>query len=120
MRIAYTCHDAFPSPSTNTQQTFWIIVEVARLGPRVNLIIPSVQHGLSAGASAGEVRDVVASYYGLPREEWPDGLEVSALGHGATEGSLSKGRFDWRVPDHVPSGSDVVWTRDPVAAARLA
>src|SRR5258705_561436 len=42
LRLAYSCHDRFPSPDTNTQQIFWTVIEVARLGARVDLFVPSV------------------------------------------------------------------------------
>src|SRR5262245_25460725 len=42
LRFAYSCHDQFPSSDTNTQQIFWTLIEVARLGARIDLHIPSV------------------------------------------------------------------------------
>ena len=135
MRIAYTCHDAFPSASTNTQQTFWTLVEVARLGISVDLIVPAIvrdsEHadGHDAGAGAGDdPRGMVARYYGLPGEALPERLGIIALGDRPLRGPLEIGRFDWHVGRHVngPAAQssapkldggpyDLVWTRDPLA-----
>jgi len=114
MRIAYTCHDSFPSPTTNTQQTFWTLGEVARLGILVDLIIPSVT---ADGASSP--RALIAGYYGLSSDTLPDALSITPRGARPLQGALQKGRFDWGMGRYLRSqvGSrDVVWTRDPLAA----
>jgi glycosyltransferase involved in cell wall biosynthesis len=113
MRIAYTCHDSFPSPATNTQQTFWTLLEVARFGLLVDLIIPSV------AADAADPRTVLADYYGLSPDTLPDALSITPRGPRPLLTALQKGRFDWGVGRYLRSqiGShDFVWTRDPVAA----
>ena len=118
MRIAYTCHDSFPSASTNTQQTFWTIAEVARRGVSVDLIIPSV-----TGDSKGDIAPSLARYYGLPIDQLPEGLRVTALGRHALQGSFAKGRFDWRIGALLRERRppyDMVWTRDPVALTACA
>jgi glycosyltransferase involved in cell wall biosynthesis len=118
MRIAYTCHDSFPSSSTNTQQTFWTIVEVARLGVSVELFVPSVQ--TIAGQNP---RATVAQYYGASIEALPETWSISALGDRPLEGSVEKGWFDWRIARRLTPSlrattgrrHDLVWTRDPLA-----
>ena len=120
MRLGYCCHDSFPSPDTNTQQTFWTILEVARLGAEVELVIPSVNV-----AEGQDAREAVATYYGAPSDAIPSSLTIRGLGrqkasHRINQGwfdrLILKGWFDWRVPSRLSEGAyDLVWTRDPAA-----
>ncbi len=118
MRIAYTCHDSFPSSSTNTQQTFWTIAEVARLGVSVELFVPSVNT-----VAGQESRSTVARYYGASIGTLPETLNITTLGDRPLEGSVTKGWFDWRIAGRLTASSragigrrhDLVWTRDPLA-----
>ena len=116
LRIAYSCHDSFPSFDTNTQQIFWTLTEVARLGARVDLLIPSV-----AASPAADARATIAAHYGAPGEPLPQELAIVAAGRWPATSWLEKARFDWRVPHHLNGEShDFVWTRDIVAAAACA
>ncbi len=113
LRLAYSCHDSFPSPDTNTQQIFWTVLEVARLGVRVDLMIPSTE-------PPGD-RDpigTIGAYYGAPRESIPPGLAIVPAGNRPAQSSIEKGLFDWSAPRRVAANAhDLVWTRDFVAAA---
>jgi glycosyltransferase involved in cell wall biosynthesis len=112
MRLAYCCHDRFPSADTNTQQVFWTLYEVARLGASVDLLVPSLD--VAAGRSGTET---VAEYYGAPASSVPARLAMYPAG-ALSRGALAKGWFDWRAPIRLARGAyDLVWTRDPVALA---
>lgn len=109
MRVGYTCHDSFPSTSTNTQQIFWTLFEMAQLGHAVDLCVPSLSGGLDA-------RRVVARHYGVPDERLPDAFTLHGLERQAASSTLARGRFDLRAPGRFSSAShDLIWTRDPVA-----
>jgi starch synthase len=112
LRMAYSCHDSFPSSDTNTQQIFWTIAEVVRLGVQVDLRIPSVAVDCAPNPSAA-----IAAYYGAPGSIH-DGFSVVPLGDRPAESWRDRGWFDWRVPRHLMARSfDLIWTRDPLAAA---
>ncbi|MEQ1911599.1 MAG: glycosyltransferase family 4 protein [Vicinamibacterales bacterium] len=114
MRIGYTCHDAFPSTSTNTQQVFWTLFEMATLGHAVDLCVPAVRGGADA-------REVIGRHYGAPNGAVPDRLQFVALrsgrGNSVRDGStLTRGWFDILAPARLVGHShDVLWTRDPLA-----
>jgi glycosyltransferase involved in cell wall biosynthesis len=111
LRIAYSCHDSFPSPDTNTQQVFWTIAEVARLGVQVDLRIPSVAVG-----GAPNPRATIAAYYGAAGAVH-DGFSIVPLGDRPAASWRNRGWFDWHVPHHLMAQSfDLIWTRDPLAA----
>jgi len=125
-RLAYTCHDAFPSPAANTQQIFWTTQEVASLGASIDLFVPA--SGLQAHAAPlADVRETVANYYGLSPSALAPSLAIHPIGdsgsdardQGRTDASwVTHGRFDWRVPRSLrPGAYDLIWTRDPFAAA---
>jgi glycosyltransferase involved in cell wall biosynthesis len=112
LKIAYVCHDSFPSSETNTQQIFWTLLEVATLGADVELTIPSV------AAPSGAARTHIAKYYGAPMERLPETLRFRAVGTIPLRTSLARGRFDWRVASMLASQpQDLVWTRDALSAA---
>jgi glycosyltransferase involved in cell wall biosynthesis len=111
LRIAYCCHDSFPSSDTNTQQVFWTIAEVVRLGVQVDLRIPSVAVG-----GAPNPRATIAAYYGAAGSVH-DGFSIVPLGDRPAASWRDRGWFDWRVPHHLMAQSfDLIWTRDPLAA----
>lgn len=114
MRIGYTCHDAFPSTSTNTQQVFWTLFEMAALGHTVDLCVPAVRGGPDASV-------VIGRHYGAPNGAVPDRLQFVPLRTGCdnsprVESTLTRGWFDIVAPARfVGHAHDVVWTRDPLA-----
>jgi glycosyltransferase involved in cell wall biosynthesis len=115
LKIAYACHDSLPSPETNTQQIFWTILEVARLGVDVELTIPSI------AAPAGMARAHIAEYYGASEDRLPQTLRFRAVGTMPLQTTFARGRFDWRVAAMLASEArDLFWTRDPVSAAAAA
>jgi len=111
LRIGYTCHDAFPSTHTNTQQIFWTLSEVARLGHHVDLRVPAVRGGADA-------RALIGVHYGAPDGAVPEGLRFVPAGESYSGGPVAKAWFDlhaaWRFNRRT---HDVVWTRDPLAFA---
>lgn len=112
LRIGYTCHDAFPSTTTNTQQVFWTLSEVAHLGHRVDLRVPALRAG------ADDARSLIGSHYGAPGDAVPDGLRFLPAGDAPPSGNLAKGWFDLRAAWGFSRRThDVVWTRDPLAFA---
>jgi glycosyltransferase involved in cell wall biosynthesis len=112
LRLGFSCHDAFPSNGANTQQIFWTLSELARLDADVTLIVPALDE------RSGSDRESIARHYGAHGDITPSSFTVRATGAGVPAGSLARGRFDWTVPRHLKSGAyDLVWTRDPVAAA---
>lgn len=112
MRAVYSCHDSLPSSDTNTQQLFWTVLEVARLGAQVDLLVPSAAPG---GLAA------IAAHYGAKPGSVPETLTLTPVGDAPAASVVAKGRFDWRVPEHVrPTGDRFLWTRDVVAAAAAA
>jgi len=116
LRLAYSCHDTFPSADTNTQQIFWTVIEVARLGARVELLIPSVAPDASANPRA-----VIGAYYGASTDSIPADLQFVPGGDRPARTWIAKGLFDWHVPQRVTRGRhDLIWTRDLVAAAACA
>jgi len=125
-RLAYTCHDAFPSPAANTQQIFWTTQEVASLGASIDLFVPASGVRAHAAPSAG-VRETVANYYGLSSSALAPSLAIHPIADGGLDGRehrpgaagwVTHGRFDWRVPRSLRArGHDLIWTRDPFAAA---
>ncbi len=111
LRIGYTCHDAFPSTHTNTQQIFWTLSEVARLGHHVDLCVPAVIGGAHA-------RALIGAYYGAPDGTVPDGLRFVPSGRADTATTAAKAWFDLRAAWRFNRRThDVVWTRDPLAFA---
>ncbi len=110
VRLGYTCHDALPATTTNTQQIVWTLTEIARLGASVDLYVPALQ-------GAGDPRAAIARHYGLGAEGLPDRLRVAALGARGPRGGLARGWFDVRAPFRVRTAHDLIWTRDPVALA---
>jgi glycosyltransferase involved in cell wall biosynthesis len=109
LRIAYSCHDAFPSTDTNTQQIFWTLTEVARAGCRVELLVPAI-------VAAGDARQAIARHYGTSDDTLADGFAITAAGSSPRLTELSRGWFDWRVGRLLaPRVFDLFWTRDPVA-----
>src|ERR1700674_506787 len=111
LRMAYSCHDSFPSPDTNTQQIFWTITEVVRLGVDVDLRIPSI-----AGDHAVNPRATIAEYYGASGSI-QDGFSIMPSGDRPAASWRDRGWFDWCVPHRLKAQSfDLLWTRDPLAA----
>jgi glycosyltransferase involved in cell wall biosynthesis len=112
MRVAYSCHDSFPSPDTNTQQIFWTVFEVSRLGVDIDLIVPSPDPAPPALAS-----HTIAAYYGAAPDTVPSGLAIRPVAWRRPAQTLAKGWFDWRSGPRLSGHSyDLVWTRDPLAA----
>jgi glycosyltransferase involved in cell wall biosynthesis len=110
--MAYSCHDSFPSADTNTQQIFWTITEVVRLGVEVDLRIPSVTVD-----DVANPRAAIAAYYGAPAASMHDGFSIVPLGDHPPASWRDRGWFDWRAPRHLTTQSfDLIWTRDPLAA----
>jgi glycosyltransferase involved in cell wall biosynthesis len=111
LRIGYTCHDAFPSTTTNTQQIFWTTSEIARLGHSVDVCVPAVAGGADA-------RRVIARHYGSPGDVIPELLHFNALGGRARGGTAARAWFDLSAPwSFSRRRYDIVWTRDPLAFA---
>ena len=111
LRVGYTCHDAFPSTNTNTQQIFWTTSEVARLGHQVDLCVPALNAG-------GDARAAIATHYGSPGGLIPDALRFIAIGNAASGTTASRAWFDLRAPWRFSRRThDLVWTRDPLAFA---
>ena len=113
LRVGYTCHDAFPSTNTNTQQIFWTTSEIARLGHRVDLHVPALNTGHDA-------RTAIADYYGSPGGIVPDTLRFVASGSAGSSArsTAAKALFDLRAPWSFSRRThDLIWTRDPVAFA---
>ncbi len=111
LRIGYTCHDAFPSTHTNTQQIFWTLSEVARLGHHVDLCVPAVRGGANA-------RALIGAHYGAPDGAVPDGLRFVPAAASFSVTTAAKGWFDLRASWRFSRRThDVVWTRDPLAFA---
>jgi glycosyltransferase involved in cell wall biosynthesis len=110
MRIAYVSHDEFPATATNTQQTFWTVVEAARTGAEIALVVPPV------AAADPDARASLARYYGVPLDEVPGTLSVVRFGKKRSPAWLAHWRFDCAVATHLTRGAyDLVWTRDPLA-----
>ena len=110
LRVGYTCHDAFPSTNTNTQQIFWTTSEVARLGHLVDIHVPALPDG--------DARASIARHYGAPGGVTPDGLRFVSGSHRGSGSTLGKAWFDLRAPWHFSRRThDLVWTRDPLAFA---
>jgi glycosyltransferase involved in cell wall biosynthesis len=110
MRIAYVSHDEFPATATNTQQTFWTVVEAARTGVNLTLVVPPV------GGAEADARASLARYYGVPLHGVPGTLTVERYGKKTTPAWLTHWRFDRAVAKHLSRGGyDLVWTRDPLA-----
>jgi starch synthase len=111
LRMAYSCHDSFPSSDTNTQQIFWTITEVVRLGVEVDLRIPSV-----AVDYATNPRATIAEYYGVTGSIH-DGFSIVPVGDRPAASWRDRGWFDWCAPHHLMAQPfDLIWTRDPLAA----
>jgi starch synthase len=110
LRFGYTCHDAFPSTHTNTQQIFWTLFEVAQLGHRVDLCVPAIAGGADA-------RSVIAHHYGASGHQLPEGFDFIPIGRGDGGTMFARAMFDVRAPAALVSRGrqDVVWTRDPLA-----
>ena len=131
MRIGYTCHDVFPATTTNTQQIFWTLLEVADLGHSVDLCVPAVR-------GVPEARSHIARHYGAPNAAMPERFRIVPLDAGTANDArraplngplndgpgvlaagrvtLSRGRFDLVAPSRFSRQThDVLWTRDPVA-----
>lgn len=112
LRIGYTCHDAFPSTDTNTQQIAWTLSEVARLGHQVHLHVRALPHG-------HDHRDAIARHYGFDGGCVPEGLQFSAARHDRGGSSFGRALFDLSAPrDVARTGVDLLWTRDPLALVR--
>jgi glycosyltransferase involved in cell wall biosynthesis len=112
VRIAYSCHNSFPSFHTNTQQVFWTTLEAARLGVEITLFIPSLEVTRDQ-----DPRAAIASYYGL-EGDLPPTLMIAAAGTRALARPPGQSVFDWRVAARIRHGRyDLVWTRDPLALA---
>jgi glycosyltransferase involved in cell wall biosynthesis len=110
VRIAYSCHNSFPSFHTNTQQVFWTTLEAARLGVAITLFIPSLDV-----PDSEDQRTTIASYYGL-EGNLPATLAISVAGTRSLAWPPAQSLFDWRIARRVRHGRfDLVWTRDPVA-----
>src|SRR6187401_1772368 len=91
-RLAYTCHDAFPSPAANTQQIFWTTQEVASLGASIDLFVPA--SGLQAHAAPlADVRETVANYYGLSPSALAPSLAIHPIGDSGSD-ARDQGRTD--------------------------
>ena len=99
LRMAYSCHDSFPSSDTNTQQIFWTITEVVRLGVEVDLRIPSF-----ALDHATNPRAAIAEYYGA-KESIHDGFSIVPFGDRPAASWRDRGWYDWRVPHHLMAQS---------------
>ncbi|HUR33220.1 MAG TPA: glycosyltransferase family 4 protein [Vicinamibacterales bacterium] len=112
LRIGYSCHDAFPATTTNTQQIFWTTCEVARLGHTIDLRVPALESG------GDDARARIASHYGAAAGVVPDGLRFVADGSRAPSGTAGKAWFDARALWAFSRRThDLVWTRDPLALA---
>ena len=109
LRIGYTCHDGFPSTDTNTQQIFWTLSEMARLGHEVHLHVRALPHGADTAMAA-------ARHYGR-QSEMPSTLRFTAASHHFGRSSASRAVFDFFAPAAV-ADADVLWTRDPLALVR--
>lgn len=109
LRIGYTCHDRFPSTDTNTQQIFWTLTEMARLGHEVRLHVRALPYG-------ADNRDAVAQHYGRGTG-LPSTLRLTAALFTIGESSAAKALFDLAAPASV-ADADLVWTRDPLALVR--
>ena len=109
LRIGYTCHDRFPSTDTNTQQIFWTLTEMARLGHEVRLHVRALPYGADS-------RDAVAQHYGRGTG-LPSTLRLTAALFTIGESSAAKALFDLAAPASV-ADADLVWTRDPLALVR--
>jgi glycosyltransferase involved in cell wall biosynthesis len=109
VRIGYTCHDAFPATSTNTQQIFWTLTEIARLGPTVDLCVPAIRGN-------GDVRPRLARHYATADVRIPDSLRIVPLGDTPPAGPFARAVFDLLAPRRFSPGThDLLWTRDPLA-----
>ena len=116
MTIAYACHESFPSSNTNTQQIFWTLFEVAKLGVEVTLTVPSV-----ALAARKDIRGAVAVHYGASEQQMPESFRILPRRAGPVDSVVGRGWFDWRLGRRLAGGSaDLVWTRDPVTAMAAA
>jgi glycosyltransferase involved in cell wall biosynthesis len=108
LRLCYSCHDSFPSSDTNTQQIFWTLLEVSRLGVEIDLFVPSVQPADPSDPRAG-----IARYYGADARDLPHGFKLKVLRRRPAGSALAKGWFDWQAARHLARASaDLVWTRD--------
>jgi glycosyltransferase involved in cell wall biosynthesis len=115
LRLGYSTHTSLPSTHTNTQQLFWTLSEVARLGAQVSLVAPRPDEGLAAA----HWRDRISGYYGADPGTLPASLSIASSGESSRHW-LDEVRFDFGAPARFPPGShDLVWTRDYVAAAAL-
>ena len=115
LRIGYSAHSPFPSTHTNTQQIFWTLCEVARLGAQVCLTAPAP--GSTASPSAW--RGTIAKYYGADLDTLPASFTIVASGRPSRHWR-DEARFDLGAPRRfLPGRHDLVWTRDYVAAAAL-
>jgi glycosyltransferase involved in cell wall biosynthesis len=109
VRIGYTCHDVFPATTTNTQQIFWTLLEVAALGHSIDLYVPAVRGGQDA-------RAVIARHYGVSDGMMPDHFRIAGLAASAGSGMLARGRFDLVAAERFSLEThDLLWTRDPIA-----
>lgn len=109
LRIGYTCHDRFPSTDTNTQQIFWTLTEMARLGHEVRLHVRELPYG-------ADDRRAVAEHYGRPGD-LPPTLRFTAASLSLGDWSASRAVFDLGASAAV-ADADVTWTRDPLALVR--
>lgn len=112
MRIGCCLHDRVPSVVTHTQQVVWTLVEVARLGVSVELMVPDLRIPPGAGRVTA-----LADWYGVPADLVPETLAVGEIPCPRTPLWLSRAVFDRRVPAHFRQQPvDVVWTRNMGAA----
>jgi glycosyltransferase involved in cell wall biosynthesis len=114
LRIGYSCHSTFPSTHTNTQQIFWTLCEVARLGVRLNLSV----RALAASSRGESASETIASYYGARGEAVPANLSIASANRRPEGGWVDEALFDVGAGSRLGAESwDLVWTRDYVAAA---
>jgi glycosyltransferase involved in cell wall biosynthesis len=113
LRIGYCCRDVFPSHQTHTQQIFWTLCEVARLGVQVELTIPALRLAVAGEAA----REALATYYGAAARPMPAGFSVCPVWPRPRSALVRRGWFDWRAGQALARrGYDFVWTRELATA----
>lgn len=105
MRVVCTCHDPFPSGAAHTQQIFCTLVEVARRGVDVRLLVPGRQGRLTTV-------EHLCDWYGLKGKP-PSTFSVETIDGVESPRWLSQAAFDLRVARAVRERTpDLVWTRN--------
>jgi glycosyltransferase involved in cell wall biosynthesis len=108
LRIGYGCHDWFPSTAAHAQQIVWTLVEVARLGVSVTLLVAGVREDRH-----GNGRETLAGWYGVPSGRLPDGLTIEARSVVAWPKWVAHPVFDAASSSYFASRPvDLIWTRN--------